>query len=252
FGGRAYSRSLVDYRHPAILDQAAQLTAGLTTDREKALAIHQFVRDEIVYEFGPKFYDHTASEVLRLRKGFCNPKTTLFVALLRASRIEARIRFVEISPEILHGIVDPGTPWMDHSYAEVFLGESWVPVDSYIVDPELFAAGLRRCRAEGRRFGYGVHVEGTLDWDGETPSFSQCLPRPVEPSLRRNDYGVFPDVVQFYEMTPEAWNRIRGKGMRTFFRLAAVTFNDRIRDLRAEETGGLPRSRIPGKRMITR
>lgn len=221
---------LIDTDHPSIRMTAARLTQGKTSDREKAVAIHDFVRDQIAYGFGPKFYDHRASEVLRSRRGFCNPKGTLFIALLRASGIPARQHFVEISPEILRGIVDPGTEWMDHSYTEVWLDGRWIAVDSYIVDPLLFAGARHRLQAEGLEYGYGAHRNGSLEWNGRNDNFSQFI---KGNGLTNRDFGIHSDVRSFYANTPAASNRMSGQ-MRAFFRLATSTLNGRIHGLRAE------------------
>jgi transglutaminase-like putative cysteine protease len=222
---------LIDTGHPAIQTTAARLTHGKKTERDKAIAIHDFVRDNIAYGFGPKFYDHTASEVLRSRRGFCNPKGTLFIALLRASGIPARQHFVEISPEILHGIVSPRTEWLDHSYTEVWLDGQWLPVDSYIVDPLLFAGAQKRLQAENRELGYAAHRRGSLNWDGKSPNFSQFVSAP--PRVANRDFGIHADVQSFYSETPAASNRMDSK-MRTFFRLATSTLNGRLHELRSE------------------
>jgi len=166
---------LIDTGHPMIQATAARLTAGLHSDQEKAVAIHDFVRDEISYGFSSKFYDQKASEVLRKRRGFCNTKGALFIALLRAAKIPARQHFVDISPEILRGLLDPGTEWLDHSYTEVWLGGEWIAVDSYIVDPAMFHAGIKRVREEKLLCGYGAHRYGNLSWDGRSDNFSQFV-----------------------------------------------------------------------------
>jgi transglutaminase-like putative cysteine protease len=232
--------ALIDVAHPSIQSAAARITRGKATDREKAVAIHNFVRDQIAYGFGPKFYDHKASEVLRSRRGFCNPKGTLFIALLRASGIPARQHFVEISGGILHGIVSSRTEWLDHSYTEVWLDGHWILVDSYIVDPPLFAGAQKRLRAEDRAFGYAVHRAGSLTWDGRGSNFSQLVRGHGREPISNRDFGVHPDVQTFYAATPSASNRMDSQ-MRAFFRLATGPLNGRLHELRAEgKTGSLP------------
>jgi hypothetical protein len=238
---------LINTDHPSIKATSARLVAGKTTDREKAIAIHNFVRDQIAYEFGPKFYDHQASEVLRSGRGFCNPKGTLFIALLRAAGIPARQHFVEISPKILHGIVDPGTAWIDHSYTEVWLEGSWVSVDSYIVDPALFAGARRHLDEDGRELGYGIHRHGNLVWDGRSANFSQYVSGPARRAIANRDFGVHEDVRSFYENTPDASNRMNVQ-MRTFFRFATTTLNARIRQLRHGGRETVPFAPFPHRR----
>ncbi|MEM1296727.1 MAG: transglutaminase-like domain-containing protein, partial [Verrucomicrobiota bacterium] len=217
--------------HPEIRAQVARLVRKDAEPWENAVAIHDFVRDEIEYGFGPRFYEHKASEVLSQGRGFCNSKSTLFVAMLRAAGIHARQRFVEIEPPILYGIVNPGTPWLDHSFTEVWLEGNWVAVDSYNVDPELNRGARIRLQRERKVQGYGVHSSGTIRWDGKTNSFSQFVSGLEQPSFSSRDMGIHEDVFQFYESGSYGWNPME-PGMRTFFPIAAVIMNrklDRVR-----------------------
>ncbi|KAJ0390322.1 hypothetical protein ATCC90586_011542 [Pythium insidiosum] len=129
-------------------------------------------------------------------RGFCNTQSTLFTALLRAAGIPARIHFVTIDAEILHGLNIPG-PYVDHSFTEVFLDGRWVATDSYIADSSFFHNGLKRLEREGREMGYGLHRRGTIAWDGSTDAFSQYL-HSVERPISSRDFGVFADYKDFY------------------------------------------------------
>ncbi len=226
---------LIDTGHHRVENAAQKLTADLSTDREKAVAIHRFVRDEIEYGFTRSFYEQKASAVLRSGRGFCTSKTTLFVALLRASGIPARQRFVELDVAILEGIVDPGTPWIDHSYAEVQLDGEWIAVDSYIVDPALFRSAQKQLRDLELDFGYGAHRHGTLEWDGRSPSFVQFVKSAPGPQVSRRNLGVHRDARAYYEANPNAWNAMN-PAMRAFFWTAARPINKRIQSIRAGET----------------
>ncbi|HEX4871439.1 MAG TPA: transglutaminase-like domain-containing protein [Nevskiaceae bacterium] len=167
--------ALIDSRSPALIAQARALGAGAASPREQAVAIHDFVRDRIRFGWAPAFYDQRASEVLAGGVGYCVTKTTLFVALLRAAEIPARPRFVDIRAEILEGLIEPGSAYVDHSYAEVWLDGRWIAVDSYIVDQPYADQARARLAAAGRSLGGGVHRRGRSDWDGRTPAFSQYL-----------------------------------------------------------------------------
>ncbi len=223
---------LIDKDHPRIQSTAAKLTRGLETDSEKAVAIHDFVRDKIAYGFGPKFYEHRASEVLRMRRGFCNSKSTLFIALLRSAEIPARLRFVELAPPILDGIVKQRTPWIDHSYCEVWLHGKWVGVDSYNVDARLFKAAQAKLKREGKDLGYGVHKNGKLHWDGIHPNFSQYVNGSDRPKISKRELGVHRDVETFYATTEGAWNEM-DRPTRVFFPIAAFSMNHKLANVRA-------------------
>jgi transglutaminase-like putative cysteine protease len=206
---------LVQSDHPHIIALAKRIAPDDLPAPKKAKRIFDFVRDEIKFGFGPRFYEHTALEILEMRIGYCNTKGTLIVALLRAAGIPARQVFVDISADILHGIVDPGTPFVDHSYVEIRLGEKWLATDAYIVDTPLFNAAQKRLGAENRQMGYGVHSLGTRVFDEVRPSFSQLV-ADQQPSLTTRNYGIHVDVKAFYEATPEAWNRLRFITRRAF------------------------------------
>lgn len=176
------------------------------TPKEKAIAIHDYVRDTVLFGFNRPFFDMTASQVLEARRGFCNNKSTLFAAMLRAIGIPARQIFVDIDTEVLHGFVSPPTKYVDHSYVEVYLNERWIKCDSYIVDPALFREAVAKLKEEKRSLGWGCHVKGTNSWDGESDSFSQFFIQDAE-KISTKEYGVYEDVKDFYERAENTWNK---------------------------------------------
>lgn len=234
------ARVLVDDTHAAITHQVARLVEGHQTPRERAVAIHDFVRDEVRFGFAPHFYAMSAAEVLSAGVGYGNTKSTLFIAMLRAAGIEARQQFVDLDASLLRGLLDLRTPFFDHSYTEVRLDGAWIATDSYVVDRPLFRAARAALRAEGRQLGYGVRADGRVDWDGRSPSFVQFVTG--DSGYSRHQWGVFPDVTAFYESTPMAWNR-RDDIMRVVFPLAAVTANQTADALRRHGPTAVRRAR---------
>ncbi len=239
--------ALVDTGHPEIRQLAAGFIESHPRDvRARAVAIHDFVRDTVRFGWHGDFYEQTASEVLAGRVGFCNTKSTLFIALLRASGIPARQRFVDIDAAILAPIIDTGTPYVDHSYTEVWLNGAWIGVDSYIVDPALFAVAQQRLRAESNTMGYGVHRDGRNEWDGRRPAFAQFVQADPEYTsstssaetgakpLSTRAYGIFADVRDFYARSTRSWNRA-GWFVRTVFPVFAWRADRTLESLR---TGG--------------
>ncbi len=222
----------IDTRHPEIARAVAALTAGKTTDQTKALAIFQFVRDDIKFGWTGDFYDMKASDVLAAKRGYCNTKSTLFVALLRAAGIPARQVFVDINQSILDGFIDTDTPYVDHSFTEVWLANKWVKVDAYIVDAELAAAARVKLTNEDRTIGYGIHLEGTQEWDAANDAFAQFYRSGGDAGFSTRHYGVYQDVGKFYAAHPEAWNRM-GFLVRAAFPLLIGPANSRVDRLRA-------------------
>ena len=191
----------VDNPSPAIRALAKRLVAGATTPETRALACFRFVRDEIHFGFTPCFDLANAEQTLAFRRGHCNPQAVLFASLLHAAGVEARLHLVTISNEILAGIFPPpgGPPArLAHTFTEVRLAGEWRRVDGYIVDPLLHARAVPRLRAEGRRLGWGVHVNGCIDWDGR----SDCMVQFVDDEMLAGpDHGTTLDPAPFFAST---------------------------------------------------
>jgi transglutaminase-like putative cysteine protease len=174
FGAALFvNASMIDSTATSIVETTSRVVAGAQSDRERAVRIHDFVRDEIKFGWSTGFYDQRASEVLAAKIGYCNTKSTLFVAMLRAAGVEARQHFVDIDAVIILDFLNPGTRYVDHSYTEVRIDGRWLKVDSYVVDRPLANAARARLQREGKIVGYGIHRHGTSDWDGTTDAFSQ-------------------------------------------------------------------------------
>ncbi len=197
----------LDHDHPEIVKLSRTLTGGTLNDREKAVRIHDFVRDRINFGWTSAFYNQSASAVLRAGVGFCNTKSTLFTALLRAAEIPSRQHFVSINARIVTDFIAPGTAFVDHSFTEVHLDGEWHRVDSYIVDRPLAESARRRLAKEGRMLGYGVHRHGVSEWDGRSDAFSQFVDDGRCSDLSDADHGVFADVGEFYK-SGRAVNRL--------------------------------------------
>jgi hypothetical protein len=151
-----------------------------------------FVRDQIKFSWDTRFYDVKASDVLEKGVGFCTPKSTLFVALLRASDIPARTCFANLKGSVLRGF---GVPLrsVDHGFSQVFLNGGWITVDAYTVDSELVKVASKQLSEEGAADGYGIHIDGNCEWDGSSDACIQKVPKTLI-----EDWGVFKDAQDFY------------------------------------------------------
>ncbi|WP_407414516.1 transglutaminase family protein [Methanobrevibacter sp.] len=105
----------------AIVNLANRLTAGLTNSYDKAVAIYNYVRDEISYSF---YYDthYGAAGTLNAGTGNCVDQSHLSVALYRAAGLPARY---------VHGtcVFSSGSTY-GHVWCQVLLGDTWIVSDS--------------------------------------------------------------------------------------------------------------------------
>ena len=67
-----------------------QVTSGKTTDRQKAVALHDYVRDNIKFGFDRAFDTAEPDHTLNCMIGHCNPKARLMVSLFSSSSLISR------------------------------------------------------------------------------------------------------------------------------------------------------------------
>jgi Transglutaminase-like superfamily len=175
---------------------ASKLTQLLRSDRSKALALHDYVKS-LPFACNPDFLHAKASDVIRLGRGDCHTKGLLFVALLRAVKVPARLRFVNLPRGFLNGLLDTGAQSMTHAIAEVHLDNRWLQTDTYVVDEVFNREARELVLTKGRQMGYGVHVMGDQDWSGSAHALAQITA--TDPSsLPVVDWGVAHDPAHFY------------------------------------------------------
>ena len=201
------STALVETKHPRIMQLAEDITRSARTQIQAAVLLHDWVRDEIAFGIPSGFYETTATQTLDAKVGYCNTKVSLFQALLRAQAIPTRMRMMDLSAQVLGGLFDPGTSYVDHAITEAWLNGRWIQVDSYVVDLRLAAAAGSRLSKSQAKAGWGVHINGQSEWDGRSESFIQCLNDGSIKDYVLKDHGVFADVADFYQRVPAARNR---------------------------------------------
>lgn len=222
---------LLQFDHPKVRLTATRLTQLKTTPRDKAVACFTFVRS---LPFGC-IADSTGTAavgVLMAGRGDCHTKSTLLLALLRSQGIAARMRFVTMKSDFLHGIADLGGDPIEHAYTEVLLDGQWLALDSYVVDPRLAVAAKTRLKLEGRKLGYGMHRDGTMHWDGRGSSFGQFTTDDPD-SMPLHDWGAFDDPYQFYSSVAYVRQRLSLAG-RLKWVVGARLVNRRVNALRAQ------------------
>jgi transglutaminase-like putative cysteine protease len=180
----------IDSDHPDVVAEAARLTRGCTSERDKLARIYAFVRD-MPYDILASFRylaegKRQASDVLHAGHAFCMGKASSFVALCRAVGIPARVGFQQLhcpdkpfmSEEVRRLWGDRTLPW--HSLGEAYLGGRWLKLDATIDSVT--------AQAKGRPY--------TQEFDGE-----HDIPTVEGPVLRDlESHADYPaDVADWYE-----------------------------------------------------
>ena len=102
----------IDWQHPSIVEKAAGLARGCSSEEETVKRLFEFVRDAVRHSWDHQLNPVTcrASEVLLHGTGFCYAKSHLLAALLRARGIPAGLCYqrlaqeTESQPYCLHGL----------------------------------------------------------------------------------------------------------------------------------------------------
>ena len=125
---------LLDWRAPAVVALARELTAERASDREKVDAVADWVYTQLTKRLATHL--PTASAVLERRVGDCTEHTWLTTALLRAAGVPARP---------VYGLAwagDADGAFAYHAWVEVALDGAWWPVDPTWGEPVADATHL--------------------------------------------------------------------------------------------------------------
>jgi transglutaminase-like putative cysteine protease len=185
-----------------ISEKVAQITAGHESEREKAVALHNYVCEEVKFGFTKYFDEATPEYTLNCGIGHCNPKTELMVAFFREAGFEAHQHFCTlpmvvasgINPSFIEWFMEWSNPEVSHSYTEVKVEGNWYSIDSYIVDTPLLKSSLAKLSEEDKSFGYFTRKGATNKWDGQSDSFSQ-----YSKDLMIEDHGRVENPETYYE-----------------------------------------------------
>lgn len=122
----------IECDNPQIVKLAAEITAGAETEDEKAKALFEWVRDQVVYTMNAPFWDmkfYLASNIIDRGEGYCVQKSCVLTTLARAAGIPARMCFADIENlAIDQEVVDlmGGTRLFTyHSYTEWWIDGAW-------------------------------------------------------------------------------------------------------------------------------
>ena len=179
-----------DFDENSVNKKAKEITENLKNEKEKAIALFYWVRDEIKYNmltYIPQIKENfKASVTLKRLNGFCVSKSILLSSFARAIGIPARIHLVDlINHKISQRVVDlMGGTWTMHyhGYSSFYIDEKWVKLTPSFDQGTAIKGGFLpmcefdgECDAvfpeydnEGNRFGEyvldrGIHADLPLD-----------------------------------------------------------------------------------------
>ncbi len=200
--------TFIDSDHPDVVAFAAAVTAGLATDRERAVALFEAVRDGIRYDpysVSRDPDDYRAHAVLAGRQRWCTPKAVLLAASARAMEIPTRLGFADVrnhlqSDKLAERMRSDVFVW--HGYVLLWLDGAWRKASP--------AFNRELCE----RFGTRVLV-----FDGR----SDALLHATDQSGRRHmeyvrDRGVYQDLPleEIFATFTEMYQAMEGSGLPDF------------------------------------
>lgn len=122
----------IDSDHPDIKALAARLIEPGDSDRDNAITLYYWVRDDILYNpytASDHMQDYLASRVLAAREGWCVSKAILLAALCRAAGIPARLGFADVrnhlSTQKMREAMQTDIFYY-HGYTAIYLGGEWL------------------------------------------------------------------------------------------------------------------------------
>jgi len=154
--------TMCDWDSPDILRKAREIREQSSTEKEIAMNVFFFVRDNIVFSVNDA--KSNASQTLKRRTGECATKTNLQVALLRASGIPARFHLSKCKSAALKGVFPE---WLytrmpklaSHFWPEAYLSGKWIACEG-LFDKYLYEGMLKRNLLDKKEI-------PDIDWDGE-------------------------------------------------------------------------------------
>ncbi len=128
--------AFVQSDHPRMQEQSRAIVDGLSDPKARALAIHDWVFEEIAKE--PALGIPSALEILEHRRGDCNEHTVLYAALARAAGLPTRIAIGVVWSEDLGG-------FYYHAWPEVWFEDrgGWSWIDPTLGQPSADATHIK-------------------------------------------------------------------------------------------------------------
>lgn len=236
--------ALLDVSHPSIQQLVTARGWPALTSTARIGAIYDFVRDEIGFGYNLSD-DLSASAVLADGYGQCNTKSTLLMALLRATGIACRLHGGTVHKRLQKGVVE-GIAYriapeeILHTWVEVHHDGAWRSLEGVILDAR-YLDGVREANpgASGAFLGFAVGTEN-IEWPANVWRGSDTF---VQATGLVRDFGVFDDPDAFFAARGTNLGPVRAWVFRTFIRAA---MNRRVTRIRDGAAASRTRVAVPG------
>jgi hypothetical protein len=195
-----------------------QVASDSVTQRENAVALHNYMRENVKFGFNKFFDAGTSDYTLTSGYGHCIPKGHLMLELFQGLGLKAHLHFVVVPKAILKGAIPSSRFWMipgelSHSFIEVNVDGVWCKIDSYIIDTPLLKGAQAKLAKENLSIGYGVRADSVNIWDGKSDAFSQ-----FDQGLVIEDHGRIDDL-DVYFRSKQYRHVVLGMSFNTMFKL---------------------------------
>jgi len=187
-----------DFKNLVIQSKVNEIIKNCKDEREKAVKLFLWVRDNIKYAFD--FWNRKASQTLKKGFGMCTNKTNLLVAMLRAAKSPAGYGILRVNAQEYFGPImlpmfkDKVSTDSVHIYCYVNLDGKWIKCDPS-TDKEL--------SEKTSYFNYSTILVG---WDGTKDEIDRIAPEHIY-----EDLGLFPNIDDRLEVKPKLFNKFKLK-----------------------------------------
>jgi len=213
----------------------SHIVSDIQDEVEKAVALHDYVKEKIKFGFSKYFDAPTDEYTLSYGFGQCTPKSHLLVSLFRAAGFESYQHLVTLSKQIMFGIIPANRYWMiseevSHSFVDVKVAGNWCSFDSHVIDTPLYTGAMTRLANEGRKIGYGIHSDSVNSWNGQGNAFGQ-----YKAEYSSEDHGRILDLPSYFK-SEQYQNKFLGVTFNALFKILgefnATDINNNIDKLR--------------------
>jgi len=208
----------LDFDKSVVKKAALKVTEGLTTDKEKAIVLFNWVQETLKYNalaYYPKIRGNLKASVsIRRKQGFCMSKAITLSALARAVGIPARIHMVDI---INHKISQRFKDFMGtdafycHAYSELWLNGKWVKATP-VFDKETSIKGkffpIIEFDGENDALFSEYDEEGNkfVEYIGDHSSFADCPIEKIDRIFTENYPKWYRNDINFADIKPYNMN----------------------------------------------